>query len=389
MTSRTARVLAGGVLVVTLLMVIAWIVWRADTAGAVPIYAYWGEAIAVAFAFPTLGYLIVRHQPDNRVGWLFVVLGATAGPELVLGQTAIALRSGWLGLFSETLRLGGFFAVGYLVLLYPTGHLLSPRWRWAGWLLGFGIVAAVGSIVLTPGPIEGVPSVDNPIASPSLRPIGTVLELMTLVVLVAVVAGIVSLIMRFRRSATVGRQQIKLFAITPAVIVVVLIVANILLPKQMEGPLGSILWGSPAVLLPAAATIAITRHGLYDIDRIISRTVSYAIVTVVLAGVFALLVLAPVLLGVDEAPDYLIAAATLIVAALFRPVRRRVQDAVDHRFNRKRYDADRTIEAFTARLREQVDIDALGAELRTVVERTMQPSRVTLWLRPESTARTR
>jgi uncharacterized membrane protein YbhN (UPF0104 family) len=136
-----------------------------------------------------------------------------------------------------------------------------------------------------------------------------------------------------------------------------------------------------ATSVPVAAGIAILRYRLYDIDRIISRTVSYALVTAILAGTFALLVLLPVLLGVDQAPDYVVAFATLVVAALFRPVRRRVQQAVDHRFNRRRYNAEHAIDAFTARLREQVDIDALGTELADVVHRTMQPSEVSLWIR--------
>jgi hypothetical protein len=121
---------------------------------------------------------------------------------------------------------------------------------------------------------------------------------------------------------------------------------------------------------------------LFDIDRIISRTLSYAAVTAILGGTFALVALVPTaIVGTGKRPDWVVAAATLVVAALFRPVRRRVQDAVDHRFNRKRYDAEHTVEAFASRLREQIDIDALGAELTDVVQRTMQPSGVSLWIR--------
>ena len=381
MKPRRAKYVAGVVVVLSGVCVGGWALSRL-AGGSVPIYAFWGEAIAVVAAFPTLGYLIVRRQPDNRVGWLFVALGATAGPELLIGQTAIALRSGWLGLVSEILRLGGLIAVGFLVLLYPSGRLLSLRWRWAGWLIAAGMAAAVGGIVLSPGPIEGVPVVTNPLGSQSLSSVAAVLEVMTLLALAGVVAGIVSLFVRYRRSGLVARQQIKLFALTPAAIIVVLVAANVLLPKQMEGPLGSILWGSPAVLLPAAATIAITRHGLYEIDRIISRTLSYAIVTVVLGGAFALIVLLPTTLVGSRAktPDWLVAVGTLAVAALFRPVRRRIQTAVDHRFNRRRFDAAQTIDAFAARLRDEVDINTLKVDLETLVHHTMQPAHVSLWL---------
>lgn len=134
--------------------------------------------------------------------------------------------------------------------------------------------------------------------------------------------------------------------------------------------------------LPLAIAISILRYRLYDIDSIISRTISYAVVTGLLGGMFALVVLIPTLLvGTQDTPDYLIAIATLIVAALFRPVGRRVQGVVDHRFNRARYDATRTVDTFTQRLREQIDLDGLGAELARVVDATMHPAHLSLWLR--------
>jgi hypothetical protein len=143
----------------------------------------------------------------------------------------------------------------------------------------------------------------------------------------------------------------------------------------------------PLVFLQAALAIAIFRYRLYDIDRIISRAATYAVVSATLIGLYTILAvfLPAAFLGAGQTPDWVIAGATLLVAAAFVPVRRRVQSRVDRRFNRARYDAERTIEAFNARLREQIDIDALGAELKSVVGRTMQPSHVVLWVREGST----
>jgi hypothetical protein len=140
----------------------------------------------------------------------------------------------------------------------------------------------------------------------------------------------------------------------------------------------------PLCGIPVASAIAIYRYRLFDIDRLISRSVSYALVTAILGGLFVLITLAPTIVaGREDSPDWLIAVATLLIVALFRPVRRRVQGVVDRRFNRARYDATRTIEDFTAHLRDDIDLDALGAELRSVVVRTMQPSHVSLWVKDQ------
>jgi hypothetical protein len=223
------------------------------------------------------------------------------------------------------------------------------------------------------------------------RPITDAIVAASLLALAVCALGtIASVILRFRRARGDERQQIKWFTFAIAILALSVILFPLLetLGIFVVGgePVGFIVPFLGLLTVPLSIGVAILRYRLYDIERIISRTFSYAIVTAILGATFALLVLLPpVLVGGDSVPDYVIAVATLVVAALFRPVRRRVQDAVDHRFNRKRYDAEHTIEAFTARLREQVDIDALGAELEDVVGRTMQPSHVSLWVREGST----
>jgi hypothetical protein len=209
----------------------------------------------------------------------------------------------------------------------------------------------------------------------------------TLQILLAV--GLVTLVLRWFRSRGVERQQMKWFAFGAAVlaaaVVVLLVVSNVQHtddPTSTPVGVASLLLGLSAV--SAAVVVAVLRFRLYDIDRIISRTLSYAAITVVLGGAFALIALVPTALigSHTKTPQPLIAAATLAVVALFRPVRRRVQNAVDHRFNRARYDAERTIDAFATRLRNEVEIDTLRAELLALVTQTMQPERVELWLTP-------
>jgi hypothetical protein len=195
-------------------------------------------------------------------------------------------------------------------------------------------------------------------------------------------AAVVSVVLRFRRARGVERQQLKWFTYAAALLVVSYSVANSLLP---EGAVSDLLVGLTIALVPVAAGSAILRYRLYDIDRIVNRTLVYGLLTALLGAVYAGVVLLPSQafggLG-SEPPSWAVAGGTLAGAALFQPARRRIQAAVDRRFNRRRYDAARTIEAFSARLREKVDLDALTAELLAVVDQTMEPATASLWLRP-------
>jgi hypothetical protein len=187
-------------------------------------------------------------------------------------------------------------------------------------------------------------------------------------------------VLRFRRSRGVERQQLKWFTYAAALMVLSWVVGALLLPAA-----GDLIAGITIALLPVAAGIAILRYRLYDIDRLINRTLVYGLLTALLAAVYAgaVLVLGQVFGGVGrDPPSWAVAGATLAVAALFQPARRRIQAAVDRRFNRRKYDAAKTIETFSARLREEVDLDTLSGELLAVVEQTVQPANASLWLRP-------
>ena len=219
-----------------------------------------------------------------------------------------------------------------------------------------------------------------------LERIGPVLGLLFMLFVVLV---LVSLVLRFRRARGDERQQLKWFTFAAALTAVLPPTLGGL-AEQVDYPLvGAVFFSLVIVMLPAAIGVAILKYRLYDIDRLINRTLVYGLLTILLAGVYAgaVLVLGQLFGGVGtDPPSWAVAGATLAVAALFQPARRRIQQVVDRRFNRRKYDAARTIEAFSARLRDKVDLDALAAELLTVANQTMQPTTVSLWLRPASQA---
>jgi hypothetical protein len=276
----------------------------------------------------------------------------------------------------------------FLLLLFPDGSLPSPRWRPVAWVSAVSIVGLTFVIALSPADDGSL--LDIPNFLEGVRPLAKPLAPLILLLPLCFIASAASLVVRFRRARGDERQKLKWIAFAGVIVVGVYAVAFA----------GSITtdWGGPNVspvmgmiqtaslmsfgLIPIAVGFAVLRYRLYDIDRIISRTLGYAIVTAVLAGAYALIVLGPLsVLGSGRRPPWLVAAGTLVVAALFSPVRRRVQAAVDHRFDRRRYDISRTVEAFASRLREQVDLDELGAELQQVVAGTMQPAHLSLWVR--------
>ena len=270
-----------------------------------------------------------------------------------------------------------------MLLLTPTGSLPSPRWRWwARLVAGAGTLGMVAS-VLYPRPLEPEYSAfENPLSVPALEaPVGMAIGVSALLVVLGLLTGAGSLLLRFRRARGVERLQLRWLMVGAVLAAVALLVAVVALQSPEADDLFQVTFGLSLALLPLATGAAILRYRLYDIDRIVSRTLAYALLTVLLGGGYAAVVLGlGQLLGADS--SLVVAGATLAVAALFQPLRRRVQGLVDRRFNRRRYDAALTIAAFSTRLRDQVELDTLTTELLTVVDQTMQPTGSSLWLRP-------
>jgi hypothetical protein len=378
------------------------------TGGAVPraMAAVWVLVLVVIVA--TMGALIVARRPANLIGWSFVAAGLGLALQMFATQYAIyalladpgSLPGGawlvWVANWLITPAANG--ALATLLLLFPTGRLLSPRWRPVAWMVvGWIALVAVGNFAYPPDPYLGVeaPVRLNEAAGRTLRTIG---DFGWLLGTLAIPAAAASLVIRFRRSVGVERQQLKWLAYAAAMLalgVLGVALGGILnqlgwASSQLAEPMGTVLGGT-AILgvtgLPITAGIAILRYRLYEIDRLINRTLVYGLLTALLAAIYVGLVLSLGQLsggiGTDP-PSWTVAGATLAVAALFQPARRRIQQTVDRRFNRRRYNTLKTIEAFAARLREQVDLDTLTAELLAVVDQTMEPNNVSLWLRPQA-----
>jgi hypothetical protein len=272
--------------------------------------------------------------------------------------------------------------VGFVLLLTPTGSLPSPRWRWWARVAAAAPVLLVLLSAVDPQPLlPEHPTVGNPLAVPI--PAGLLLAVAAVdavIVLATLVAAAGSLVVRFRRARGVERQQLRWLAFAAALAAVALLVAVAGGAMAKDGVVLAAL-GTCVALLPLATGASILRYRLYDLDRIISRTLAYGLLTLLLGLGYAAVVLGlGQLLGQDS--SLVVAGATLAVAAVFQPARRRIQRAVDRRFNRRRYDAARTIAAFSARLRDEIDLATLTSELLAVVEQTMQPTRASLWLRP-------
>jgi hypothetical protein len=350
--------------------------------------------------FSTLGALVASRRPGNPIGWIFVGLAAmfaiaafadgyatyalfTKPGSLPAGEAMAWLQS-WL--FLAPLVLSGTL----VFLLFPTGRLLSRRWLPVLWAAGGGLALVLLAEMFSRHKLEGFESLENPYAVGGA--VGDALEIVRNVAFVlmfaSLIASAVSLVLRFRRATGLERQQLKWVASAGGLVAVAWASGPSLFWWIGDGPWEAIVLLGVASI-PVAAGIAILRYRLYEIDRIVNRAVVYGVLTAGLAGLYFGIVLAlqQVFSGFAGGSDLAIAVSTLAVAALFRPVRSRIQAFVDRRFYRRRYDAQQTLEAFSARLRDEVDLEALSAELRDVVQETMQPAHVTLWLRPTGVER--
>ena len=351
-------------------------------------------AFFFVLGFATVGLVVALRRPGNPIGWLYGAAGlawaytlpvAPWVEQLIREQRPLPLvaqvvaAAGTLG-WAPAITLG----VTLPALLLPNGQLRSRRWRLVVVTSVTGAVLITVAGTLSPGPVEEL-GIDNPLGLAGTA--GDVAAVLTVVGVVlhwlSLPPAAVCVVLRFRSSRGIERQQMRWVAAGAAGAVGGLLVA-------LPGGLGiAPEWISgivfPALLCPPVAIgVAVLRYRLWDLDRLVSRTVTYAVVTALLVLPYLAIVAAIPRLA-EGSGSLAVAAATLAVAALFQPLRRRVQDLVDRRFNRRRYDAARTLDAFAARLRDQVDLDALEGELLGVVDQTMQPARSTLWLRPPAT----
>jgi hypothetical protein len=347
-------------------------------------------ALLVAFmSFPVLGALVASRQPRNAIGWIFIAVGVGVG-FLVVGtdyayyglvldnEVPGAAVGAWLEQWLWLPSVGLMLSFG--LLLFPNGRLPSRRWRGVAWATGL-LLAVVTIAGMVEERLQGHGySVDNPVGIPGLGDVEETLDPVLMAFLACILLCALSLMIRFRRSRGDERQQLKLVTFGTCFMVVMLLAGDLLDAFVGDG-FG---WLFPVTLLVFLASIAVAmlKYRLYDIDLVINRTLVYGALTALLAATYLGLVV--VLQGIIPAADdsdLTIAGSTLAVAALFRPLRSRVQGFIDRRFYRRKFDAQRTLESFSASLREDVDLDHLSADLLSVVRDTMQPVHASLWLR--------
>ncbi|HYZ46109.1 MAG TPA: hypothetical protein VE712_00445 [Actinomycetota bacterium] len=355
-----------------------------------------GLVLFLAFgAYATVGAVVASKRPNNSFGWLFCGIGALVGIgafSQVYGHYALVLEPGdarggylaaWITGWYWYPLIGGLSA--FTLLLFPTGAPPSRRWRPLLWVLTAAGVVVTSGAALTERLRFGAYEVANPIGIDGL---GSVEEttwggVSLAVFILCILGALVSVVARFRASRGVERQQLKLFTFSAAVFATYSILGSLVPALEDFG--GDVLFGVFISLVPISAGIAIMRYRLYDIDRLINRTLVYVTLTALLAGVYGLcVVVAPNVVGAERRSDLVVAASTLLVAALFHPVRGRVQGFIDRRFYRSRYDAARTIESLGTRLRDRVQLEEVKTDLLGAVSTTMQPSHASLWIRPEA-----
>jgi hypothetical protein len=348
-------------------------------------------------AFSVVGAVVASGHPRNAIGWLFCAVGLVEALDtLARGYAEYWITGGWgprsLGetaawFASWAWVMSGGAPATFLLLLFPDGQLPSSRWRPVAWCAGLGFVGLFVGFALRAGPLEDFPQITNPYGVDS-----PIVEMATVaggfVVVGSFVASAIALIVRARHASSEQRQQIKWIAYGGAVVVGAMLVGGLVSIWSVMVSIGII---SVALLgLPLFTGIAIVRHRLYDVDLLINRTLVYGSVTAVLVAAYVggVVFLQHVFWTLRGGESQLaIVASTLAIAALFDPLRRRIQAFIDRRFYRKKYDARKTLEGFSAKRRDETDLKALNDELVNVVREIMQPARVSLWLRPETSSK--
>ena len=343
--------------------------------------------------FSIVGAIVASRHARNAIGWLFCGVGVTIGLNSLAGDyVEFWLASGWgprsLGetaaWFSSWVWILLFYIpTTFLLLLFPDGRLPSPRWRPVAWGVTLGAAGSVVGYALRAGPLLDFPQIANPygIDGPFVGVVGVA---GATVAAGSMAASAVSLIVRLRQAGSVERQQVKWLAYGGAVVVGGIFAGGLIIPWSV--PLSIVVMSVSLLGLPVFTGIAIVRHGLYDIDLLINRTLVYGSLTAALiafyvGGIVVSQRLFVILTG--EQSTLAVVASTLLMAALFNPLRRRIQSFIDRRFYRRKYDARKTLDGFSARLRDETDLEALKAESIRVVRRTVQPEHVSVWLRPD------
>jgi hypothetical protein len=341
-----------------------------------------------ALSVATVGAVLASRRPRHPVSWLLLAFGlslSAAGTSVALTNYGVAyagVPAAGLALYVPATIVIAIVCSGFILLLTPTGALPSPRWRWWAAVTAATPVALLLVVTLAPRPVQLAQAIDSPL---DLQPLdGAVLvayQAAFAVTITAVLVAAASLVIRFRRARGIERQQLRWVAFA-TVVVSLLAVVNLTALALGAYALAPVVGGLNPPILAAAIGAAILRYRLYDLDRIISRTLAYGLLTLLLGLGYAGVVLG---LGrmLPQGSSLVVAVATVGVAAVFQPARRRIQWVVDRRFNRRRHDVAQTIDAFGTRLRDQVDLHTLTAELLEVVDQTMQPTQASLWMWPQ------
>ena len=394
------RSVASGLLAVTLALFAAGILGiftTLDVERGTEEQSWTGFVFAFAFlAFAVSGF-VVAFRTGNPLGWLLLglatisTLGGTADSYAVVGlieepgSLPAAEVAAWLADFviSGAGLLFGVFV--FVFLLFPTGELPRGRWRIVPWAAAVGGLVAQLNVAFAPGPLPGFPAEPNPFGSRTLGPILETAEPVgMLLILGSILASVASMIRRYRGSGAEQRQQMKWFGAAAGFLALVILSGPVW--WTVAPSFGNIAWpllfGTALAGIPISIAVSVLKYRLYDIDVVVNKTLVYLALTAILAGVYlGLIVLMQQVLPVSGRSDLVVAASTLAVAGLFQPMRTRVQEFIDRRFYRRKYDAAETLGEFSSHLRDQVDLESLNRELVAVVGRTMQPAYASIWLR--------
>jgi hypothetical protein len=403
MSRRTSAWLAWSLwaLSIALTVLSIWLLVLSLSQPGVLIFVHWIEAIVLAVGFSTVGALVAPRHSQNPMGWIFCAVGLLYAAVHFVAEYAIyallaapgSLPAGeaaaWVFSWLFVPQIG---LTGLLALLFPDGRVQSIRWRWFAWLIVLATPASMVMAALSPGEIIGLKPIHNPLGIEGLP---YLYELVQALMLTLLLVAATSQLVRLRRARGVEQQQIKWFAYA-AVVASSGSILTYVVPVAIGAPWLELVSYVPFVVgvvsVPISMGIAILRYRLYNIDVLINRTLVYGALTATLAlvyfgGVAITQSIFRALTGQEEQPQLAIVVSTLVIAALFNPLRRRIQGFIDRRFYRRKYDARKTLEAFSAKLRDETDLDALSDDLVGVVRETMQPSHVSLWLRPDTASK--